>query len=173
MSFYNEDNLFVPNPEDHPNWFARLTMFADKADIMNTPIECIEAIKSTIQNKKICDVGCNNGKTALLLKKYAAEVFGIEKDPSLAIEARQKGIEVIEGDIVNIGLPPADYYFIWYGDVNMVKSWVSHITGIHSDAKFIINHCLELENESEYCDSLGGNKISYTAQGCSWKVTIT
>ena len=69
MSFYNEDNLFVPNPEDHPNWFARLTMFADKADIMNTPSECIEAIKSTIENKKICDVGCNNGKTALSLKK--------------------------------------------------------------------------------------------------------
>ena len=39
--------------------------------------------------------------------------------------------------------------------------------------KFIINHCLELQNESEYCNSLGGNKVSYTAQGCNWKVTIT
>ena len=173
MSFYNEDNLFVPNPTDHPNWFARLTMFKDKADIMNTPSECIEAIKSTIENKKICDVGCNNGKTALSLKKYASEVIGIEKDSSLAIQARQKGIEVIEGDILSISIPSADYYFIWYGNMDVVKSWVSHITENHSNAKFIINHCMELQNESEYCDSLGGNKVSYTAQGCAWKVTIT
>ena len=76
-------------------------------------------------NNIVLDVGCANGNNGkyLLENKYATEVYGIEYDTEMAIEAQKKNTQVFLGDLNNFGFlkhvseecPQMDY--ILCGDV--------------------------------------------------------
>lgn len=58
-----------------------------------------EALLSRLAGRRrVLDVGCARGLVAALLREGGHEVLGIEADPRLAREARDRGVAVVEGD---------------------------------------------------------------------------
>ncbi|MEM5766557.1 MAG: class I SAM-dependent methyltransferase [Candidatus Aenigmatarchaeota archaeon] len=58
-----------------------------------------EKIKTKKDVLKILDIGCGSGDLAFLLSKLGNEVYGIEKNVSLAKKARKRGVKTKIGDI--------------------------------------------------------------------------
>ena len=79
----------------------------------NTPLEVVEAIKSTIQDKVVCDIGSKYGDFLIGLSKYASSVIGIEQNPIAAELATNRGLDITVGNALD-GLPEADVYYIWW-----------------------------------------------------------
>jgi len=52
-----------------------------------------------IENKKVLDIGCSDG---LYLKLFSSESVGIEQMYELVDKARQSGLNVIKGNIMEI-----------------------------------------------------------------------
>jgi len=65
-------------------------------------------VQPYLQSKKVLDVGCSDG----LYLKYMSKVSqGIEQVPALAEKARQKGLNVITGDVLEKMRDLPDNYF--------------------------------------------------------------
>ena len=82
---------------------------------IRSPIQTAEAIRRFIRGKIICDVGCASGDMVLQFSKYAKYAYGINWDQNEAATARERGADVVVGDVFNMDLPYADYYFIYWG----------------------------------------------------------
>ena len=50
----------------------------------------------------VLDLGCGRGELLLLLREAGVEATGIEGDPALAEAARRRGLEIIEGDVLEV-----------------------------------------------------------------------
>jgi SAM-dependent methyltransferase len=50
----------------------------------------------------VLDLGCGRGELLLLLREAGVEATGVEGDSSLAGAARRRGLEVIEGDVLEV-----------------------------------------------------------------------
>ena len=50
----------------------------------------------------VLDLGCGRGELLLLLREAAVEATGVEGDPALAEAARRRGLEIFEGDVVEV-----------------------------------------------------------------------
>lgn len=53
-------------------------------------------------NAPILDLGCGRGELLLLLREAGVEATGIEGDPALAEAARRRGLEIVEGDVLEV-----------------------------------------------------------------------
>lgn len=60
--------------------------------------------------KDVLDVGCAGGYIAVLLARSGHRVVAIEQNRAMAVEARRRGVAVVEHD-VELGLPFADTTF--------------------------------------------------------------
>ena len=78
-----------------------------------SPLVVVEAIKDIIKDKVVCDLECACGDIMIEMKKYAKEVIGIEMDPKRVKIAKERGLNVVEGDIFKDKLPEAEIYYIW------------------------------------------------------------
>ena len=50
----------------------------------------------------VLDLGCGRGELLLLLRETGVEATGVEGDPALAEAARRRGLEIIEGDVLEV-----------------------------------------------------------------------
>lgn len=50
----------------------------------------------------VLDLGCGRGELLLLLRDAGVAASGVESDPSLARAARRRGLEVLEGDVLEV-----------------------------------------------------------------------
>jgi O-antigen chain-terminating methyltransferase len=50
----------------------------------------------------VLDLGCGRGELLLLLREAGVEANGVEDDPAMAEAARRRGLEVIEGDVLEV-----------------------------------------------------------------------
>ena len=48
----------------------------------------------------VLDLGCGRGELLLLLREGGVEATGVEGDPALAEAARRRGLEIVEGDVL-------------------------------------------------------------------------
>lgn len=48
----------------------------------------------------VLDLGCGRGELLLMLREAGVEAVGIEQDPALVQAARRRGLELIEGDVL-------------------------------------------------------------------------
>ncbi|HSL18451.1 MAG TPA: methyltransferase domain-containing protein [Methylomirabilota bacterium] len=57
----------------------------------------------------VLDLGCGRGELLLLLREAGVAASGVEGDPAVAQAARRRGLEVVEGDVLEVlrGLPDA------------------------------------------------------------------
>ncbi len=79
-----------------------------------SPIAVAKTIAPLIQGKTVCDLGCGHGEMLSAFSAMEAKhVIGLEHDPELCVVARQKGFEVIEGNILEMAIPEADVYYDW------------------------------------------------------------
>lgn len=82
--------------------------------VIGTPILAIEIISPIFKDKVVCELGCGGGNIMEVFLKYGAkECIGVEHRPELVQKAKDKGLNVIEGDINDIELPVADVYYNW------------------------------------------------------------
>ena len=50
----------------------------------------------------VLDLGCGRGELLLLLREAGVEATGVEGDPALAEAARRRGLEIVEGDVLEV-----------------------------------------------------------------------
>ncbi len=50
----------------------------------------------------VLDLGCGRGELLLLLREAGVEATGVEEDPALAEAARRRGLEIVEGDVLEV-----------------------------------------------------------------------
>jgi len=50
----------------------------------------------------VLDLGCGRGELLLLLREAGVKATGVEGDPALAEAARRRGLEIIEGDVLEV-----------------------------------------------------------------------
>jgi SAM-dependent methyltransferase len=50
----------------------------------------------------VLDLGCGRGELLLLLREAGIEATGVEGDPALAEAARRRGLEIVEGDVLEV-----------------------------------------------------------------------
>jgi SAM-dependent methyltransferase len=50
----------------------------------------------------VLDLGCGRGELLLLLREAGVDATGVEGDPALAEAARRRGLEVVEGDVLEV-----------------------------------------------------------------------
>lgn len=78
---------------------------------------------------RVLDIGCGPGLTGAAIREAGArEVWGIERDPALAEQARQRLDRVVTGDISEapmLDLLPASFDVLVYADVleHLVDPW--------------------------------------------------
>lgn len=109
-----------------------------------TPPEAVEDIKKYLVGKTIYDLGCGDGEFSLAMSKYG-KVIGIEADPFLVVSAKDKGVETITEDYLNINYPCGSVLFIFmsfYGTMRLAtklkkEKWhgtiISHYYPLHED----------------------------------------
>ena len=87
-----------------------------------------EGVKDYIEGKFVCDIGCAEGDMLYQFSKVADRVKGIELDSDRFRFAKERGLDVICGNMFRIkNFPIADVYYLWgpspEASMNMV-SWV-------------------------------------------------
>ena len=50
----------------------------------------------------VLDLGCGRGELLLMLREAGVKAAGVEGDPALATAARRRGLEVVEGDVLDV-----------------------------------------------------------------------
>jgi SAM-dependent methyltransferase len=50
----------------------------------------------------VLDLGCGRGELLLLLREAGFEATGVEGDPALAEAARRRGLDIVEGDVLEV-----------------------------------------------------------------------
>jgi SAM-dependent methyltransferase len=50
----------------------------------------------------VLDLGCGRGELLLMLREAGVEATGIDGDPALAAAARRRGLDVVEGDVLDV-----------------------------------------------------------------------
>lgn len=61
---------------------------------------------------RLLDVGCGNGAFLLRAREMGIQVQGCEPDPDAAMACRQSGLDVVQGDVWDAGLPDGAFDFI-------------------------------------------------------------
>lgn len=90
-------------------------------DFSTSPVIVAEIVKEIIKGKKVCDIGCRKGFLLSAFAKYASEVVGIEKDENFCQICRNKGLNVINGDVFEMEIPEADVYYFWFGEEHALR----------------------------------------------------
>lgn len=78
-----------------------------------SPIAVSDAIKSIIEGKIVCELGCAEGDNLAFMSRYANRVIGVELQKKRYRHAIQRGFEIIVGDYFKVDLPDADVYYFW------------------------------------------------------------
>lgn len=80
-----------------------------------SPLVVIEALRSYIEGKVVCEIGSALGDIALKMKSCAKYVFGIEIDEERAEYSKKRGLDTRYGDALNLlPLPDkVDVYYMW------------------------------------------------------------
>ena len=85
-----------------------------------TPAEVADLISDLIKGKKVCDLGCGDGKFMLSLAKYASEVVGLEEVEDVAMLSKDCDFKVPGHIKITNGwfevFPDADVYYAWSKD---------------------------------------------------------
>jgi 2-polyprenyl-3-methyl-5-hydroxy-6-metoxy-1,4-benzoquinol methylase len=63
----------------------------------------------TAKSKRVLDVGCGSGDFLEKMQYLGWDAVGLETDPVLMKIAREKGIEVLEGDLLAMDLPDGSF----------------------------------------------------------------
>ena len=84
-------------------------LFEGRLDRLSTPVPGAN---------RICDVGCADGQFMLLARERGWACSGIELNPPAARRARERGFEVIEGDVAAMSRLP-------WGQFDLVTAWDS------------------------------------------------
>ncbi len=91
---------------------------------LSLELETIMAAMGNLQNKKVLDIGCGNGRHALRIARFAREVVGIDiskKSIDLANQiAREMGINNFTGLAGNYSDPIRNKYFDYALMVNVI-----------------------------------------------------
>lgn len=71
--------------------------------------------KSKLKNKKVCDIGCGDGRNLVLLKQCGLKVYGVEVNDEIAKKVKQNlkqaGVDAVMRVGSNDNLPFHDSYF--------------------------------------------------------------
>ncbi|HIB78082.1 MAG TPA: hypothetical protein EYO58_10835 [Flavobacteriales bacterium] len=79
-------------------------------------LQLTNAIKPYIEGKVICDLGCACGDLLYSMKGTAKDIVGVERNLEHKKQINFVGADrdfIIWGDLFEIGVPPADIYFLW------------------------------------------------------------
>ena len=94
--------------------------------IMRSPRDTADKMRHLIEGKVFCDLGSAGGVVVTGALKYASRAFGIERNKEAVNSTRDKGLEVVEGDVLTMDLPQADVYYCWIThdtQREMLKRW--------------------------------------------------
>lgn len=75
----------------------------------------VEDIKEIIKDKVVYDIGAGYGDFAQAMARYAKKTVAVEMDYKLATEARNKKVEVINDNFLNIDFSEAEVIYIFMG----------------------------------------------------------
>lgn len=80
---------------------------------MNTPRNLADVLAPMLEGKTLVDLGCGDGDFLAYAKRHAARVIGMQwtLDSEDGNTARARGIEVIDGNILDDPWPEADVYY--------------------------------------------------------------
>jgi SAM-dependent methyltransferase len=146
----------VPKRKLFPNsYHYRSAMTQDVLIGMKDLVEKLKVLYGDLSNKKIVDVGCNDGSLLAFFRNEGASVFGIEPTDA-SKDAKNKGIRVISnffddntaGQILNeIGFPD----FITFTNV---FAHIENITELISAVSIIMGPNTKLIIENHYLGSV-------------------
>ena len=94
--------------------------------IMRSPRDTADKIRHLIEGKVFCDLGSAGGVVIVGALKYASRAFGVERSRDALSGTKRKGLDVIDGDVMTMELPPADVYYCWIShdcQREMIKRW--------------------------------------------------
>jgi len=118
-----------------------------------SPLIIVETIKDIIEDKIVCVLGCASGDLLIEMKKYAKEVMGMENSYPSVMEARERGLDVIWGDIFKNKIPAAEVYYVWINEhltgqvVSFIKKGIIILASDPSIAEDIEIARLDLEGQ--------------------------
>jgi O-antigen chain-terminating methyltransferase len=113
--------LAEPLPVAAPDGVDSSRLAAALAEVQPALLEAFRGGESEIRHRlerylaplressPVLDLGCGRGELLLLLREAGVPATGVEGDPALAGAARRRGLEVVEGDVLEAlrGLPEA------------------------------------------------------------------
>ena len=73
-------------------------------EIETTPIASVRYLIPYITNRRVYDFGCGDGSFAREMKRYGADVIGIEKDITLVKQARRKRFQIYWKDFMDVSI---------------------------------------------------------------------
>ena len=132
-----------------------------------SPLAIVEAMKDIIKDKVVCDVGCAYGDIMIEMKKYAKEVVGIDDKEDRITVAKERGLNVIKGDIFNDLIPEADVYYLW-----IVKYVVKKVVDMIPKGIIIVGADTSWQDEHLFIEdlNLGGRQIEVPYnEGEDWR----
>lgn len=78
-----------------------------------TPIEAADGLKHLLKGQRVFDLGAGDGTFALAMSQYADKVVAVEADPELAMKCRERGLETICENFLDVNLTPASVLFVF------------------------------------------------------------
>jgi len=81
-----------------------------------SPLVVSDAISDLLSGRRVCEIGCAEGDNMISLGRHADHVIGFECDPLRCQQARNRGLDVVQGDFWQDSVPAAEVYFIWLTD---------------------------------------------------------
>lgn len=114
-----------------------------------------------IRPGKLLEIGCGSGDRLVSLKEIGWEVAGQEVDPKLFAPLRQKGINVIEGDIISSDLEDNQF------DAILLSHVIEHVSNI----KELLVECRRLLKPGGglYVSTPNARSLTHLIFGKNWR----
>ncbi|MCP4898711.1 MAG: methyltransferase domain-containing protein [bacterium] len=92
----SEENLAEAMTEVHADLFRKLR--GSESEIQHRLRPYLDLLKDAAP---VLDLGCGRGELLLLLREAGVSSRGVEHDPATAAAARRRGLQVVEGDLID------------------------------------------------------------------------
>ena len=129
MKQWEESQTGWSSYADYKEYMQRCDLYSDKP--INPPLCSIVADISP--GSRVLDVGCGNGRLLVALEQKGCQTRGIDLAPAAVVRARDKGLNVINGDVDNPSPDIDEWLAQSYDAVTFCKS-LSYIK--HRDRLF-------------------------------------
>ncbi|HEY5311873.1 MAG TPA: class I SAM-dependent methyltransferase, partial [Pirellulales bacterium] len=102
-------------------WIKQLRESLRRALLGSSAERLVRATHRLLPRGRFLEVGCGDGMLLPIVRRYYAEVVGLEPSPLGAAKARQRGLQVIESTFEAADVPPESF------DVILMDAVIEHL----------------------------------------------